>query len=248
MPAGPRDAVFTTVLFQPGRGVADLALHLARLENHATALRLSPELSGAQDAIASACQGRAEEGLIRLTWSDDGWTCTFRPRQALTDVDAITVPAPRWAGRITGTKHGAWSWASEAAAQGDAMGADAVLLVHEHRIVDERRSTPLLLDDDGVVWAAADEDGGVDSITLKTLMKGLSEAGLPLHRGHLNERRVARATAMVLVGTGLGVASVETIDGVPFASPSQRLFEVCSAAYTEHMNDSTTWTNLGGAL
>ena len=34
------------------------------------------------------------------------------------------------------------------------MGADAVLLVHEHRIVDERRSTPLLLDDDGVVWAA----------------------------------------------------------------------------------------------
>ena len=99
-----------------------------------------------------------------------------------------------------------------------------------------------------LVWAAADEDGGVDSITLKTLMKGLSEAGLPLHRGHLNERRVARATAMVLVGTGLGVASVETIDGVPFASPSQRLFEVCSAAYTEHMNDSTTWTNLGGAL
>jgi branched-subunit amino acid aminotransferase/4-amino-4-deoxychorismate lyase len=248
MPAGPRDAVFTTVLFQPGRGVADLDLHLARLQKHATALRLSPEMGEAQHAIARACQGRAEEGLVRLTWSSDGWTCTFRKRNAFTDVDAITVPAPRWAGRITGTKHGAWSWASEAADQGDAMGADAVLLVHEHRIVDERRSTPLLLDDDGVVWAAADDDGGVDSITLKTLMKGLSEAGLPLHRGHLNERRVARATAMVLVGTGLGVASVETIDGVPFASPSQRLFDVCTAAYTEHLNDVTAWTDLGGAL
>ncbi len=248
MPAGPRDAVFTTVLFQPGRGVADLALHLARLEHHATALRLSPKLDEVQDAIAHACQGRAEEGLVRLTWSNDGWTGTFRKRHAFTDVDAITVPAPRWAGRITGTKHGAWSWASEAAAQGDAMGADAVLLVHEHRIVDERRSTPLLLDDDGVVWAAAEEDGGVDSITLRTLLKGLSEAGLPLHRGHLNERRVARATAMVLVGTGLGVASVESIDGVPFASPSQRLFDVCAAAYTDHMNDPTTWTDLGGAL
>ena len=248
MPAGPRDAVFTTVLFQPGRGVADLALHLARLEKHATALRLSPEMGGAKRAIARACHGRAEEGLVRLSWSSDGWTCTFRKRNALTDVDAITVPAPRWAGRITGTKHGAWSWASEAAAQGDAMGADAVLLVHEHRIVDERRSTPLLLDDDGVVWAAADDDGGVDSITLTTLMKGLSEAGLPLHRGHLNERRVARATAMVLVGTGLGVASVETIDGVAFASPSHRLFDVCVAAYTEHLNDATTWTDLGGAL
>ncbi len=246
MPAGPRDAVFTTVLFQPGRGLADFDLHLARLEKHATALRLSPALDGAQHAIETACKGRTEEGLVRLSWSDDAWSCTFRERNAFTDVDAITIPAPRWAGRITGTKHGAWSWASEAAAQGDAMGADAVLLVHEHRIVDERRSTPLLLDDDGVVWAAAEDDGGVDSITLTTLMKGLSDAGLPLQRGHLNERRVARATAMVLVGTGLGVATVDTIDGVPFASPSQRLFDVCSAAYTEHMNDSATWTNFGG--
>jgi branched-subunit amino acid aminotransferase/4-amino-4-deoxychorismate lyase len=98
-----------------------------------------------------------------------------------------------------------------------------------------------------VVWAAAEDDGGVDSITLKTLMKGLSEAGLPLQRGHLNERRVARGTAMVLVGTGLGVASVDTIDGVPFATPSQRLFDVCAAAYADHMNNLAVWTDLGGA-
>ena len=127
------------------------------------------------------------------------------------------------------------------------MGADAVLLVHEHRIVDERRSTPLLLDDDGVVWAAKDEDGGVDSVTLQTLVHGLAAAGLPVQRGHLNERRVARATAMVLVGTGLGVASVETIDGVPFVSPSSRLFDACRDAYERHMNDPATWTVLGGA-
>lgn len=127
------------------------------------------------------------------------------------------------------------------------MGADAVLLVHEHRIVDERRSTPLLLDDDGVVWAAKDEDGAVDSVTLRTLMHDLAVAGLPVQRGHLNERRVARATAMVLVGTGLGVALVDTIDGVPFVSPSSRLFDVCREAYERHMNDSATWTVLGGA-
>ena len=127
------------------------------------------------------------------------------------------------------------------------MGADAVLLVHEHRIVDERRSTPLLLDDDGVVWAAKDEDGGVDSVTLRTLVHDLAAAGLPVQQGHLNERRVARATAMVLVGTGLGVASVETIDGVPFVSPSLRLFDACRDAYERHLNDPATWTGLGGA-
>ena len=247
MPAGPRDAVFTTLLFRPERGVADLELHLARLQDHARALRLTPQMADALPALRDACRDRAEEGLVRLAWSGDGWNCAIRDRQTLPEVDAITAPAPRWAGRITGTKHGAWAWAAEAAAQGDAMGADAVLLVHEHRIVDERRSTPLLLDDDGVVWAAKDEDGGVDGVTIRTLVHDLAAAGLPVQRGHLNERRVARATAMVLVGTGLGVASVETIDGVPFVSPSSRLFDVCRDAYERHMNDPATWTVLGGA-
>ncbi|MGB0727837.1 MAG: aminotransferase class IV [Candidatus Poseidoniaceae archaeon] len=247
MPAGPRDAVFTTLLFQPERGVADLDLHLARLQDHARALRLTPQMPDALPTLRDACHDRSTEGLVRLAWSGDGWSCAIRDRQALPEVDAITAPAPRWAGRITGTKHGAWAWAAEAAAYGDAMGADAVLLVHEHRIVDERRSTPLLLDDDGVVWAAKDEDGAVDSVTLRTLMHDLAAAGLPVQRGHLNERRVARATAMVLVGTGLGVALVDTIDGVPFVSPSSRLFDVCREAYERHMNDSATWTVLGGA-
>ena len=247
MPAGPRDAVFTTLLFRPERGVADLELHLARLQDHARALRLTPQMADALPALRDACRDRAEEGLVRLAWSSNGWNCAIRDRQTLPEVDAITAPAPRWAGRITGTKHGAWAWAAEAAAQGDAMGADAVLLVHEHRIVDERRSTPLLLDDDGVVWAAKDEDGGVDGVTLRTLVHDLAAAGLPVQRGHLNERRVARATAMVLVGTGLGVASVETIDGVPFISPSSRLFDVCRDAYERHMNDPAAWTVLGGA-
>ena len=247
MPAGPRDAVFTTLLFRPDLGVADLGLHLARLEVHAQALRLAPDVRSALAALENACQGRTKEGLVRLAWSGDGWSCVIRDRQTLPEVDAITAPAPRWAGRVTGTKHGAWGWAAEAAAQGEAMGADAVLLVHEHRIVDERRSTPLLLDDDGVVWAAQEDDGGVDSVTLRTLLPSLAAAGLPVQRGHLNERRVARATAMVLVGTGLGVASVDTVDGVPFVSPSSRLFEVCSDAYERHINDDATWTPLGGA-
>jgi len=246
MPAGPRDAVFTTLLFHPDRGVADLPLHLARVESHAHALRLTPHMPDVLPVLRNACHGRTEEGLVRLTWNKEGWTCSLRDRHVVPELDAITAPAPRWAGRVTGTKHGAWEWAAEAAAKGDALGADAVLLVHEHRIVDERRSTPLLLDDDGVVWAAQEEDGGVDSVTLRTLSDGLAAAGLPVQRGQLNERRVARATAMVLVGTGLGVASVETIDSVPFVSPSSRLFDACTAAYDHHMADENTWTTLGG--
>ena len=120
------------------------------------------------------------------------------------------------------------------------MGADAVLLVHEHRIVDERRSTPLLLDDDGVVWAAKDEDGGVDSVTLQTLVHDLRRR--PSRPAGPPERTPrGRATAMVLVGTGLGVASVEPSTAYPL-SRQAAFVRRCRDAYERHMNDPATWT------
>ena len=246
MPAGPRDAVFTTLLFRPEQGVADLDLHLTRLQNHASALRLSPQMADALPTLRDACRDHTKEGLVRLAWSSDGWSCAIRDRQALPEVDAITAPAPRWAGRITGTKHGAWAWAAEVAAQGDAMGADAVLLVHEHRIVDERRSTPLLLDDDGVVWAAKDEDGGVDGVTLRTLCTTSRPQAFPSSG--------ATSTNAAWPGHRHGARWHRTWRGVgrnhrrvPFLSPSLRLFDSCRDAYERHMNDPATWTGLGGA-
>ena len=71
MPAGPRDAVFTTLLFQPERGVADLDLHLTRLQNHARALRLTPQMADALPTLRDACHDRSTEGLVRLVWSTD---------------------------------------------------------------------------------------------------------------------------------------------------------------------------------
>ena len=130
MPAGPRDAVFTTLLFRPEQGVADLDLHLTRLQNHASALRLSPQMADALPTLRDACRDHTKEGLVRLAWSSDGW-CTIRDRQALPEVDAIT--ALHRDGRVASQEQSTVRGRGRrVAAQGDAMGADAVLLVHEH--------------------------------------------------------------------------------------------------------------------
>ena len=69
MPAGPRDAVFTTLLFRPERGVADLDLHLTRLQNHARALRLTPQMADALPTLRDACHDRSTEGLVPVSYT-----------------------------------------------------------------------------------------------------------------------------------------------------------------------------------
>lgn len=242
---GPREGVFSTLLWQDGRGFADLPYHEARIENHAERLRLQPHMDQLHDALRESVRDQQGACLVRAMWREGTWSCSPRAReQGLDHLDAITTAAPRWAGRITGTKHAAWRWAEACLKAAEKAGADAALLVHEHRIVDEVRSTPLLLDEDGACWTPKAGDGGVEGITLRVLESALAANGIPVMRGDLNERRVARARAMVLVGTGLGVSNVVSIDGVEFEDPRLDLFEACSNAYEAHLADPSTWSLL----
>jgi branched-subunit amino acid aminotransferase/4-amino-4-deoxychorismate lyase len=243
----PREGVFTTLLWDEDRGVADLPLHERRLVDHGARLRLNPDLASLRSALHHGMQHATGQRLVRAMWSVDGWTCTDRPLDAaMDDVDAITVAAPRWAGAVTGTKHAAWAWNTEVMDAAESMGADAALLVHDHRIVDERRSCPVLLDEDGVCWAAREADGGVQSITLEAIAPRLERAGFPVQRGDLNERRVARSRAMVLFGTGLGAVGVSSIDGVGFEEPTDVLLAIATTLINEHRASPSTWTRLEG--
>lgn len=243
----PRDGVFTTLLWQAGRGVADLALHARRIVDHAARLRLAPDMEGLKAALSAAVREAEGTRLVRAMWTTEGWACSHRAcPPALAEVDAVTVVAPRWAGAVTGTKHAAWGWNDDARDAAEALGADASLLVHDHRIVDERRSCPVLLDEDGVCWTPREEDGGVHSITLEVVAPMLERAGFPVQRGDLNERRVARARAMLLLGTGLGVAGVSTIDGLPFEDPTDVLRSTAHALLEEHRASPSTWTHVEG--
>ena len=243
-PSGPRDAVFTTVLLNESGAVADWTLHEQRLQNHAQRLRIN--LPQEEPAL----QGMATEEALRLAriscssarceWVVEVRSIGFRNEA----IEAVTCPAPRWNERTNGCKHGAWDPYVEAQHFAEQAGCDAALLVHDHCIVDGDRATPLVLDEDGVVWMASESEGGVDGITAAVLLRKLPEHGFPVLRGKLNERTVARCAELVLVGTGIGACRVNTLDGEPLGT-SSALSEQCQRLLHQHFTEAGTWTDLG---
>ena len=241
---GPRSEVFTTVLVNEQGAVADWPAHRQRLDEHAKRLRINlpdeapaiaaePEQSGWRLARVSCASDRA-------TWEVQLRSMTFRNEA----IEAITVQAPRWNERTNGTKHGDWTPYVAAAETALKAGCDAALLVHEYAIVDADRGTPMLLDDDGTVWMGPSGDGGVDGITAAVLEARLPDAGLPVVRGKLNERTVARCAELIVVGTGMGVCRINDVDGESVGS-SEVLSEVCQRLLAQHFTEESTWSVVG---
>ncbi len=254
MPTNPRDKVFTTLVWDGGSHLADLQLHLERMEKHAKRLRIAwPEhiLSMLDAAWSRAEPSPAPSqfhpyGLIRLELSREG-QITIQSRQFVLrndEFEAVTVPAPRWSPKINGTKHGDWEPYVEATKHADAKGADLALLVHEFAIIDGDRATPLVIDEDGTAWLAAEEEGGVQSVTADILTPLLEASGVPVHHGRLNERMVARALEMVAIGSGVGASRIASIDGETIGN-GQEFTQKCQAMLTQHYQNENAWTHVG---
>lgn len=238
---GPRSEVFTTVLLNEHGEVADWSAHRQRLSEHAQRLRLTlpeadPEISASSPSPLS---------LARIGFTGEAWTVSVRPIGVRNeDIDAVSVPAPRWNERTNGTKHGDWEAYKLAKQTAEATGCDAALLVHEYAIVDGDRATPLVLDEDGTVWMAPPEAGGVDGVIATQLVRELPRVGLPVVKGQLNERTVARCAELVLVGTGMGVCHVSSLDGETLGN-SRALSTACHALLSQHFTDGSTWSTVG---
>ena len=102
----------------------------------------------------------------------------------------------------------------------------------------------MVLDEDGTVWVAHTSEGGVDGITAAVLETMLPSLGLPVVKGRLNERTVARCAEFVLVGTGMGVCRVNTIDGVK-TGDSTALSTACHRLLYQHFTEEATWSLTG---
>ncbi|MBR67913.1 MAG: hypothetical protein CMA86_00170 [Euryarchaeota archaeon] len=239
---GPRSAVFTTMLVNEQGELADWPLHQERLLRHAQRLRIQlpghpPEMTKngpAWQLVRVGCQAGSND------WEIESRPITIRNE----NIEAISYPAPRWNARTNGTKHGDWQAYREALTVAERAGCDAALLVHDFCIVDGDRATPLVLDEDGTVWMAHDDEGGVDGITATYLAKHLPSFGLPVMKGKLNERTVARCSEMVLVGTGMGACRVDSLDGEVLGS-STVLSEACQELLHQHFTERSTWSTLG---
>ncbi|MCP2504080.1 MAG: aminotransferase class IV [Candidatus Poseidoniaceae archaeon] len=252
----PRDAVFTTALWDGAFALADWGLHAQRLAENAKRLRLELPQDMAQQLSDFFEKEKLQHGpslepsmLVRIECFRTGEMAievrkiSFRNEE----IDAITLPAPRWSSKVNGTKHGDWKPYQEAHELAEKRGADLAFLIHDYAIVDADRAMPIVLDDDGTAWVAAQDEGGVASITLDILIEGLEAAGIPVHFGRLNERLVARAAEVVAVGSGIGACRVLSLDD-EMLGEGVTLSKRCQSLLESHYQDKATWFDVRSAL
>ena len=251
----PRDSVFTTLVWNGGNKIADLKKHMNRLQEHAQRLRINLP-KGTEIDIKNILKTLKVDDIselipmkmIRISYTpDDVEPIKVESRDmGLRNFigEAITKQAPFWSKSATGCKHGDWAPYIEAINSARISGADFSLLVRDFKIIDAGQATPVVLDVDGVAYFPKPDDGAVRSITLDSIIEEIREQGIPIKEGNLNERMVARAREMVIIGTGVGVCKIESIDGVEFLEPSETLFEVARNALDRHYANPNTWTDM----
>ena len=244
---GPRSSVFTTMRFSKSQGIFLFDSHLERMLKHATKLRIN-EASINRDSILNLLletPPELSEGLVRIECTTtSNLRISYRPFSIQNEcIDAITIPSPIWPKRIAGTKHGAWAPYIEAKDHAIRSGADLALLVHEFTIVDGDRCTPVVMDEDGVLWYS-NSPLSVDSVMFKSLQDSLLSAGFHIQSGLLNERLVARCSETIAVGSGVGVVKIESIDGEPIGDEGSRLFDTCISILDEHYLKADHWTEV----
>ena len=241
---GPRSSVFTTMRFSKRRGLFLFENHLRRLDAHAARLRIDVK-DITRDSIVELLKEKHpqfDEGLLRVEVSSQlEINLSYRPLVLENErVDGVTFPSPVWARRVAGTKHGAWDAYFDARKHAENLGADLALMVHEYCIVDADRCTPLILDEDGVIWHSSSPNS-VDSITFDAMRSSLIAAGYHIQTGKLNERLVARCVEAVAVGSGVGVFGIDSIDGEPIGDEGSRLFDLCKSILKTKYNDVENW-------
>ncbi len=223
--SGPKSAVFTTVRARNGT-LFHYPLHLERLERHAGILGLKmPEIEIPNDL----------EGLVRIQIDENGFSYQVKPfyQKAHMEAEGISFPAPRWTRKINGTKHGDWEPYREITTQVFQKGADVGILIHDHCIIDGDRVTPIVLDNDGVVWISEPSLGGVDSVTFTVCKPFIENAGFVISKGRLNEKLVANCKEIVLLGSGMGAARLVTLDDVEIGDGTNNLQTICIEALGE---------------
>ena len=246
----PREAVFTTVMWDGNSKIADFNHHIMRLKNHAERLRIDlPENS--EILIAQKILNRANkynnERLLNITFD-----CTSRefktksrelPNLRNRNIDAMTIPMKKWLGQVTGTKHGDWQFYIDAKDVAEQNGVDIALLIEQYSIIDSDRATIMVIDEDGVAYLS-DSQQTVQGITLEVLASGLAEMGIPLSKAKLNERLVARCSEIIALGTGIGCCKIITIDGVEVGQKTSTIFMKCQTYLAQHYSNTDNWTDL----
>ena len=246
----PRDAVFTTALWDGNSKIADFQKHLERLAKHAERLRITLPKSFDQliaQAIINMDEKYNDDRLLNITFDCvEGVFLTKSrdlPKLRNCGLDSMTIPMKKWLGQVTGTKHGDWQFYLGAKDIAEQNGVDIALLIDEFCIIDGDRAAIVVIDEDGVAYFSENKQS-VQGITLEVLTSGFAEMGIPLSKAKLNERLVARSSEVLALGTGIGCCKILTIDGEEVGQDSSTISSMLQAYLAQHYSNTDNWTDL----
>ena len=156
-------------------------------------------------------------------------------------LQAISMKLPDFELPILGTKHGNWQPYDEARKQAINHDSDIALLFKNNLLIDGDYCLPLMLDNDGVAYHPSNVDGALDSVTLQFLRNDVEELGIPIRSAKINLKMLSRASELIVIGSGMGVCSVGSIDGTPIGKPKGKLYQVARAVWLNKLNND--WQN-----
>ena len=178
--------------------------------------------------------------LLRISLSP-GADLSLHPRLHERPNSSRTVAVRPWPSGIPkcGFKVEPWHEMRVLSREARSSGLAGFLLVDANQIiVDADAATPLWVDATGVVHIPDPLLGGVRSNTVKQLCVAAERVGShPLNRlqpGSFSPSDVLRRGGLLLVGTGLGVRRIESVDGCELAPSHEALVTIQAIGETFH--------------
>jgi len=242
MRENPFAEAFTTVRVRNGVYLF-LDRHIERLRCHALQLGIRTEqielgsinLPSSNDALVRISVSK--DGVVKtkerqapsLHQHVDAMSCHFpaaiqidsfedatvngdaNPQRSAEMVNGNKASVPQ---RLIGLKHGAWEFYRQTTIKCKQQNCDvAFLLNRDDVVVDGDRATPLLFTAAGELVTSELRYGGVDSVTLGVLETRLENSGMRITRQRISRKSLHDALEVMMVGSGVGVAKIRTLDG-----------------------------------
>jgi branched-subunit amino acid aminotransferase/4-amino-4-deoxychorismate lyase len=154
---------------------------------------------------------------------------------------AISMKLPNFELPILGTKHGNWEPYNDARRLAISHDSDLALLFNNDLLIDGDHCTPLMLDSDGIAYHPSNLDGALDSVTLELLKNGIEESGIPIRSAKINLKMLSRASELIVIGSGMGICPVGSIDGTLIGNPKGKLYQIAREVWLNKLNND--WSN-----
>ncbi len=254
-----KNSVFTTLGWDGRRKFFAIDEHLIRLEKHANIAKIEfneniknkikqqMKIQNFElikyDSSNELCK---PPGLITIRLNQNGDFSIFERSNEYNVnckfINAITVNAPENIKENHGVKLGEHLPYRNAFKIAKENGGNAALLVNDNAVIDGDRATLMILDKDGTAWVSSEEYGSIKSVTVELIKEELLKKGIPMSFGKITTELILRSSDAVMLGTGLGVTRINSIDNRKFQFHNSILFDNVKSVLSKLMEEK--WIDL----